>query len=92
MQTEQDAKFQQRLRQQAIEVDREDLLGVLALRFGQVPPETEETIRGLMDGPQIERLILVAANVPNLTRFTEELFEGKQAFRMVGDGFNPLSS
>ncbi len=86
-----DMDFQQRLRDEALHVDKEDLIGVLTLRFGGVPKDIEEAIRTITDGPQLERLILVAANVPTFERFVEELGEGNRAFRMVGDGFNPLS-
>ncbi|WP_164669517.1 hypothetical protein [Virgibacillus doumboii] len=75
----------------AIEQDREDLIGLLKMRFGSVSPGVIEAIYQQDDFDTIERLILVAANVPDFKTFLEELEEGKGTFRMVGERFNPLN-
>ncbi|TMN23078.1 hypothetical protein FH966_09415 [Lentibacillus cibarius] len=76
----------------AIEQDREDLIGLLKLRFGTLEPQVIEAIYQLDDYETIERLILVGANAPDFKTFLEELEEGKGTFRIVGERFNPLES
>lgn len=74
----------------AVDTDKEDLLGLLALRFGDVPDVVEELIRQIEDSSALERLILVAANVPTWTTFMEELKESGTAFRIVGERYHPI--
>ncbi|WP_186577038.1 hypothetical protein [Aquibacillus kalidii] len=77
----------------AIGQDREDLIELLKMRFGsEVSPELLETIYQLNSFETIERLILVAANAPNLAIFTEELLEGDGNFKIVGERFNPIET
>jgi hypothetical protein len=71
--------------------DREDLLAVLRMRFGEVDPTIMECIYDIKDLNTLERLILVAANAPSLTVFQEEL-EEEGSFRIVGERFNPIST
>jgi hypothetical protein len=71
--------------------DREDLLSILRMRFGEVDPEVVENVYALKDLNTIERLILVAANAPTFNVFLEELQE-EGSFRIVGERFNPLST
>lgn len=85
-----ETEFIKRLREEALETDKEDVLAVLTLRFGEVPAEVAQTIAQLTDASKVERLVLVAANVPKFSKFLEELGEGAEAFRLVGEGFNPL--
>lgn len=70
--------------------DRQDLIEVLRMRFGNIPPQVEERLYQLDDFETIERLILVAANAPTLKVFLEELDQGNEAFKLVGERFNPL--
>ncbi|WP_249226449.1 hypothetical protein [Alicyclobacillus mengziensis] len=86
-----DSEFLQRLKQEAVETDREDLLAILTLRFGGVPENIQGIVESLTNAEKLERLVLVAANVPTLNKFVEELHEGSEAFRLVGEGFNPLA-
>ncbi len=74
----------------AIDTDKEDLLGLLRLRFGDVPHVVEEMIRQIKDGNALERLILVAANVSTWATFMEELKENGTAFRIVGERYHPI--
>ncbi|ADG06363.1 hypothetical protein [Kyrpidia tusciae] len=74
----------------AIEIDRRDLLDVLKLRFGPVPETIRRAIEKVDDPDTLERLILVAANVPTRNLFVHELGEGTKAFRIVGETFNPI--
>ncbi|MFD1038998.1 hypothetical protein ACFQ3N_11445 [Virgibacillus byunsanensis] len=74
----------------ALEQDREDLLGLLKLRFGDISPEVTQGIYEIDEFDTIERLILVAANAPDYKTFIQELKEGKGSFRIVGERFNPL--
>ncbi|GGA81643.1 hypothetical protein [Ornithinibacillus halotolerans] len=71
--------------------DREDLLSILRMRFGDISPEIIEGIYEIDKLDTLERLILVAANAPTFKVFMEELQE-EGSFRIVGDRFNPLSS
>lgn len=72
--------------------DREDLLALLQMRFGEVPPSVIQNIYDLNDLDTLERLILVAANAPSFKIFLEELEEGSGAFRITGERFNPIES
>ncbi|HEX6817676.1 MAG TPA: hypothetical protein VF120_04825 [Ktedonobacterales bacterium] len=69
--------------------DREDLLAVLALRFGTVPASVQTRIAACDDAATLERLILVAANVPDWDTFLHELDAGSQAFKLVGASYEP---
>lgn len=78
-------------KQQAeLEQDREDLIGILKMRFGRIPPLMIEAVYDLDDMEMIERLILVAANAPTLRIFIEEFKEDNQSFKIVGEQFNPI--
>ncbi len=82
---------QQQWTAQALAVDRDDLLMLLSMRFAPVPAQVEETIRNMNDLYTLERLIIVAANVPSLEGFIQELYSGTESFRIVGTQFDPLS-
>ncbi|MUK88007.1 hypothetical protein GMD78_06290 [Ornithinibacillus sp. L9] len=70
--------------------DREDLLHVLRMRFGDIAPGIVEKIYEINDLENLERLILVAANAPTLRIFLEELESGNASFKLVGERFNPI--
>jgi hypothetical protein len=70
--------------------DREDLITVLQMRFGQVTGEIIEKVYEINDMNTLQRLILSAANAPCWDVFVEELGAGKRSFRIVGENFNPL--
>lgn len=72
--------------------DREDLIAVLQMRFGDIPPGVIQNIYDLNDLDTLERLILVAANAPSFKVFLEELEEGSGAYRITGERFNPIES
>ncbi|WP_106497466.1 hypothetical protein [Lentibacillus sp. Marseille-P4043] len=80
---EEDANFVQ---------DREDLIAVLKMRFGEIPSGVIDAIYKTNDMNTLERLILVAANAPTLKIFLEELEEGSGSFRILGERFNPINS
>ncbi len=70
--------------------DQADLLAVLGLRFGDIPAGVIQQVRTLDDGDALQRLILVAANAPTWEEFYTELLAGPEAFRLVGERFDPL--
>ncbi|RKQ30750.1 hypothetical protein [Oceanobacillus halophilus] len=72
--------------------DREDLLHILRMRFGDIAPGIVESIYNIDDLNTLERLILVAANAPTLKIFLEELEAGDGSFRLIGERFNPIDS
>lgn len=72
-------------------VDREDLRTVLTMRFGPLPENVKREIEAIDSTDTLERLILVAANVPTWDTFLRELREGKQAFKIVGNLYDPLA-
>ena len=76
--------------EEALAVDRADLIGLLSLRFGFVPQAVQEEIEGITQLETVERLILVAANVPTWDAFLADLREGSSAFKIVGDVYNPI--
>lgn len=71
--------------------DREDLLSIIRMRFGDVDAELVESIYEIKQLDTIERLILVAANAPSYKVFVEEL-QQEDGFRIVGERFNPIST
>ncbi|MDC3413513.1 hypothetical protein NC797_17640 [Aquibacillus sp. 3ASR75-11] len=70
--------------------DREDLIEVLRMRFGSISPDIIESIYEISQLEKIERLILVAANTPELEMVLEEMQEGAGSFRITGNRFNPI--
>lgn len=72
--------------------DREDLIAILKMRFGEIPPGIIQAIYDLKEYAALERLILVAANVPSLKVFIEELEEGSGSFKILGERFNPIET
>lgn len=70
--------------------DREDLITVLKIRFGELPTHLTEAVYNISDLQTLERLILVAANAPDIHVFIEELEEGEGAFKLTGERFNPI--
>lgn len=71
--------------------DREDLITIIQMRFGECPYEVITKIYDICDFHQLQRLILVAANVDSFQTFLEELEESEQAYRLVGERFQPFS-
>lgn len=71
--------------------EKEDLLGLLHMRFGQISDEVHQKIFSIKDLDVLDRLFLIAVNSANWDVFEAELNEGKNSFKMVGDGFNPLA-
>lgn len=57
----------------ASDEDREDLLQVLAMRFGPLPPAVTEAARRVTDFEAIDHLILVAANAQSLHEVIQAL-------------------
>ncbi|WP_066062350.1 hypothetical protein [Neobacillus soli] len=72
--------------------DREDLIAILRMRFGDNPGEMIQQIYDIDDMNMLQRLILVAANAPNWDIFVEEFQTGKDSFRLLGEEFNPLAN
>lgn len=72
--------------------DREDLIAVLRMRFGNIQPGVVDAVYKISDMNTLERLILVAANAPELKIFLEELEEGSGTFKLLGERFNPIDS
>lgn len=70
--------------------DREDLIAVLRMRFDDVPAEIIEQIYEIDDYHILQRLILAAANAASWKVFLEEMQSGKDSFRILGEGFNPI--
>jgi hypothetical protein len=65
----------------ALDADREDLLRVLAMRFGAVPEEVRREIDRLDRLEQVDRLILVAANASSLEAVMKEM-QDRHGFRV----------
>lgn len=72
--------------------DREDLLAVLALRFGSVPEPVHTRIVACNDPATLERWILVAANVPTWAAFLSDFDTGPNAFKLIGAAYQPIPS
>jgi hypothetical protein len=72
--------------------DREDLIAVLQMRFGNIPGELIERIYQIDDMNTLQRHILAAANATNWDVFIKEFKEGENSFRLLGEDFNPLGN
>ncbi|KYP79446.1 hypothetical protein [Ferroacidibacillus organovorans] len=83
-------KIQDQWKQDALATDKDDLIGLLNLRFGTVPQEITGQIERITDANALERLVLVAANVPNWKTFIMELEGSESAFRIVGTQYQPF--
>ena len=70
--------------------DREDLIAVLQMIFGQLTGAIIERIYEIDDINTLQRLILAAANAVSWDVFVEELSAGERSFRLLGENFNPL--
>ncbi|MFD2682246.1 hypothetical protein [Bacillus seohaeanensis] len=70
--------------------DREDLIAVLRMRFGDIPGEMIEQIYEISDMNTLQRLILAAANASSWNVFLDEMQAGEDSFRLVGEDFNPM--
>jgi hypothetical protein len=71
--------------------EREDLLGLIQMRFGRLPDDVKEKVMAIDDLDVLDRLFLIAVNAANWDVFLTELNEGKDSFKMAGDGFDPLA-
>lgn len=70
--------------------DREDLIAVLRIRFGDLPADIIEQIYEINEYSTLQRLILAAANASDWNVFLDELRAGEDSIRIVGERFNPL--
>lgn len=70
--------------------DREDLIAVIRMRFGEISGEIIERIYDINDINSLQRLILAAANAMNWNVFLEELQASEYSFRLSGEEFNPI--
>lgn len=73
-----------------LELDRQDLLELLRMRYGDVPQDVREAIDRLTDPNTVQRLILAAANAASWEIFVEELQAGDQSFKLIGERFSPI--
>ncbi|WML39965.1 hypothetical protein RCG19_22830 [Neobacillus sp. OS1-2] len=71
--------------------DREDLIAVLRMRFGEISGDMIQHIYEIDDMNTLQRLILAAANAASWNVFLEELQSGEYSFKILGEEFNPLS-
>lgn len=71
--------------------DREDLIAVLRMRFGDVSGELIQKIYEIDDMHTLQRLILAAANASNWDVFQKELQADDDSFRLLGENFNPIA-
>jgi len=72
--------------------DREDLIAVLRMRFGEISGDIIQQIYEINDYSTLQALILGAANAPNWKTFLAEFKMGNESFRLVGENFNPLAN
>lgn len=75
-----------------LQSDREDLLAVLALRFGPPPEAVQARIAACASGETLERWILAAANVPDWPTFFDELGADPRDFKLVGARYEPIAT
>jgi len=70
--------------------DQADVLEVLRLRFQSIPGEIVLKIKAIQQIEVLQRLILVAANAADWQVFIEELQEGADSFKLLGERFDPV--
>ncbi|MEX2415551.1 MAG: hypothetical protein WD424_05355 [Paenibacillaceae bacterium] len=70
--------------------DQEDVLEILRMRFEVIPEGIVAKIMSIQKLDELQRLILVAANATDWTIFLEELQEGEDSFRLLGQRFDPI--
>lgn len=75
-----------------LQIDREDLLAVIAMRFGTIPEAVRERIMTCQESATMQRWLLVAANTSRWEVLLEELATGTQAFRLIGPRYQPVAS
>jgi hypothetical protein len=78
------------LEKMLLENDRQDLLELLLIRYGDVPLSVTEAIGTISDTNTLQRLILAAANAASWSVFIEELHSGEGSFKLVGERFSPF--
>ncbi|WP_249226447.1 hypothetical protein [Alicyclobacillus mengziensis] len=88
----QNQEYEENFRKAALEIDKSDLLAILEMRFQSVPCEMISHIQSITEGATLERLILVAANVPDFESLYDELTSSSVPFGIVGESFNPIST
>lgn len=71
--------------------DREDLIAVLRMRFGEISGQMIQQIYDISDYHILQRLIIAAANASSWGVFLEEFQAGEDSYRLLGEAFNPLS-
>lgn len=74
-----------------LQIDREDLLAVIAMRFGTVPEAVRERITACRESATLQRWLLVAVNASRWEVLLEELAAGQQAFRLIGPRYQPVA-
>ncbi|MED2777856.1 hypothetical protein P4278_28560 [Bacillus thuringiensis] len=72
--------------------DREDLIAVLRMRFGDISGGIIEKIYDINDMNSLQRLILAAANAMNWNVFLEEVEASEYSLRLLGEKFNPTGN
>lgn len=70
--------------------DREDLIAVIQMRFGEVPSDMIQQIYEIDDMNTLQRLILAAANASSWSVFKQDFQFRENSFRLLGEDFNPL--
>jgi hypothetical protein len=75
-----------------LQIDREDLLAVIAMRFGAVPETVRERILACQESTTVQRWLLVAANAASWDVLLEDLAAGTQAFRLIGPRYQPVAT
>lgn len=75
-----------------LQIDREDLLAVIAMRFGTAPEAVRERIMACQESATLQRWLLVAANASRWEVLLEELEAGTQAFRLIGPRYQPVAA
>lgn len=75
-----------------LQIDREDLLAVIAMRFGAVPEAVRERIMACQESSTVQRWLLVAANASGWEILLEELAAGTEAFRLIGPRYQPVAT
>jgi hypothetical protein len=77
--------------EQFVRDDRNDLLALLEMRFGEVPQPVQQQICRLQDLSELQRLMIAACNAVDWEVFIEELLSGQDSFKLTGERFNPLN-
>lgn len=79
------------MRNRALAADKVDLVEFLKTRFGSVPETVQKKIEEIDDLNVTDKLFLAAATAADWEIFLNQLYAGKDSFKIIGEEFDPVA-